>query len=318
MSTDWSGYRRSALYWDLRRHMEAWPGFSGAHPPMLDDWRDGIYWDYPDLAGETVKADSVGLHAYAAHLLSSQVFAFNLFLPFRDGRREGFSHRVSNLVGEELTIDRVVFEWVPPGHLLGEIDGEHPAPKEPATAVDVVLWGRLPGGRRAAVLVEVKLTEAGFTHYSGRTSPNNRRKDVCRSARRFFDSPQDCYLRRPEGKARDRRYWEIFARNRGSLLNAFPNADLAGECPFACDMQQPMRNLAIAQGLELEGMAERVWYILCAHDHNRDMAGHWQAWQRLLGASTPAPFLPASEVIDVGEENGLAEWGKYMRDRYRL
>lgn len=47
--------------------------------------------------------------------------------------------RVSSLVGYSLTVDRVVFEWVPPGHLLGEIDGEWPGPGEPATAVDVVL-----------------------------------------------------------------------------------------------------------------------------------------------------------------------------------
>ena len=318
MTTNRSSYRRGALYWALRRHMEAWPGFAGARPLMWDNWQDGIYQDYRNLARETVKADSVGLHAYAAHILSSQAFAFNLFLPFREGKREGLPRRVSSLVGDELTIDRVVFEWVPPGHLLGEIDGERPTPGEPATAVDVVLWGRLPDDHRVAVLVEVKLTEAEFSHCNGRTSPNNQRKDVCQSAQLFFDNPQDCYLRRPDGKERDRRYWEIFARSRGSLQNVFPNVGLGGECPFAYDMQQPMRNLAIAQGLEQEDMVEKAWYILCAHDHNRDIAGHWHAWQQLLGNPTPTLFLPASEVINAGEEDGLADWGKYMHTRYRL
>lgn len=312
------GYRRGGLYWTLRKHMEAWPGFSGAHPFMWDNWQDGVYQSYRDLAGETVRADSVGLHAYAQHVLSSQAFAFNLFLPFRDSNRERLSRRVSSLIEDDLTIDRVAFEWVPPGHLLGEIAGERPGPEEPATAVDVVLSGRLQDGHRAAVLVEVKLTEAEFSHCKGRKSPNNRREDVCQSARPFFDNPQDCYLRRPDGTERDRRYWEIFTRSRGSLLNTFPNACLIGECPFAYDMQQPMRNLAIAQGLEQEGMVEKAWYILCAHDHNREMIGHWQAWQRLLAGSTPAPFLPASDVINAGEEDGLEEWGKYMRGRYRL
>ena len=306
------------MYWALRRHMESWPGFAGVRHLMWDNWQDGIYQDNRNLAGETVKADSVKLHDYAAYILSSQAFAFNLFLPFREGKREGLSRLVSGLIGHGLIIDRVVFEWVPPGHLLGEIGGERPTPGEYATAVDVVLSGRLADGHRAAVLVEVKLTEAEFSHCNGRTSPNNHRKEVCWSARLFFDNPQDCYLRRPDGKRRDRRYWEIFARSRGSLKEAFPNADLGGECPFAYDMQQPMRNLAIAQGLEQEDMAERAWHILCAHDHNLDIAGHWQGWQQLLGGSTPAPFLPASEVINIGEEDGLGDWGKYMRDRYQL
>ena len=110
------------------------------------------------------------------------------------------------------------------------------------------------------------MTEAEFSHCKGRTSPNNRREDVCQSARLFFDNPHDCYLRRPDGKERDRRYWEIFAGSRGSLQNTFPNACLGGECPFAYDM----------------------------------------------------PFLPEFEVINVGEEDGLEDWGKYMRGRYRL
>lgn len=318
MTTDWPGYRRSAFYWSLRRHMEAWPGFAGGRTPMWDSWRDGIYQDYRDLAKETVRDDSLELHPYAAHILSSQAFTFNLFLPFRNGLKEGLARKVSNLVGEEVTIDRVTFEWVPPGHLLGEIDGERPAPGEAATAVDCVLWGWLANGSRAAVLVEVKLTEAAFSHCNGRTSPNNRRKDVCQSAQLFFDGPQDCYLTHPAGKIRDRRYWEIFAGSAGSLRDAFPNVELNGECPFAYDMQQPMRNLAIAQGLVQEGTVEKAWYILCGHDHNQDIAGHWQAWRQLVNDATPAPFLPASEVVKVGEEDGLLDWGKYMRARYRL
>ena len=52
---------------------------------------------------------------------------------------------------------------MPPGGLLGELDGEWPMGDEPATGVDVALWGRLENRRRAVVLVEVKLSEGGFT-----------------------------------------------------------------------------------------------------------------------------------------------------------
>ena len=318
MTTNQSNYGRSTFYWALRQHMEAWPGFDGQSPPMWDNWTDGIHQDYRELVMDTVEADSVALHRYANHVLSSQTFAFNLFLPFREGKREALSQHISNLVGDELTIDNVVFEWVPPGDLLGEIDGDRPGPGEPATAVDVLLWGWLPGGKRAAVLVEVKLTESNFTHCNGRESRGNRRKEVCRSARLFFDDPNACYLRRPVRKAHDRRYWEIFTRSYGSLRNTFPNADLEGGCPFAYDLQQPMRNLAIARGMEQENMVQKAWYLLCAHDSNPDIAGHWQTWQQVLDEGTQAPFLPASEIVTVGEQEGLVGWAGYMRERYQF
>ena len=285
---------------------------------MWATWVDGIYPDYRDLAEKSVRADSVKLHDYASSIVSSQAFAFNLFLPFREGSRESLSWRISELVGDGLTVDRVRFEWVPPGELLSELDGQWPIGDEPATGVDVVLWGWLESGRRAAVLLEVKLREPEFTHCNGRTSRGNRRKDVCDSARLFFDDPDNCYLRRPWRKQRDRRYWEIFTTSHSSVLDAFPNADLDGQCPFAYDMQQPMRNLAIVRGLEQEDMVEKAWFALCAHDDNSDIAHHWADWRNLLPDSSMAPSLPASEVIAIGDEDGLTEWAAYMRDRYRL
>ena len=117
----------------LRSHMEAWCDEVGKHPPMLATWTDGIYSDYHTLAKRPVCANSVKLHKYAAHILSSQAFAFNLFLPFREGSRELLSKRISELVGDRLTIDKVRFEWVPPSELLSELDGQWPVGDEPAT-----------------------------------------------------------------------------------------------------------------------------------------------------------------------------------------
>ena len=302
----------------LRKHIEVWCDYRGKRPPMWTNWTDGIYPDYRSLAEKAARADSVELHEYANHLLSSQAFAFNLFLPFREGSRARLSERVSDLVGTRLTIDKVSFEWIPPGGLLGELDGERPVGDEKTTAVDVVLWGWLENHRRTAVLVEVKLSESGFTDCGGRRSRSNRRKDVCRSAKLFFDDPSACYLHRPLGKHRDRRYWEIFARSHGSVHDAFPNANLNGPCPFAYDMQQPMRNLAIARGLEQEDTVKKAWFALCAHDSNPDVAEHWASWKRLLPDPSMAPSLPASEVVGIGEAEGLKDWAFYMRDRYQL
>ena len=213
-------------------------------------WTDGIFPAYRDLAEQVVHAGQVRLHKEASHPRSSQAFAFNLLLPFREARLDRLSELVNEQVGTRLTIDRMQFEWVPPGALLGEIAGGRPVGDEPATAADVVLWGHTGSRRRAAVLLEVKLSEGEFTACGGRESRGNRCKDVCQSASLFMHEPNACELRHPVRQRRDRRYWEIFARSYGSVRNAFPNADPNGPFPFAYDMQQPMRNLAIA----------RAWY----------------------------------------------------------
>ena len=207
----------------LQAHLEEWrQGVDGFRSRMWDHWSEGVYPAYRSYAEEVVRADSVRLHSYAAHLRSSQVFALNLFLPFRKGSLSRLSNRVSEMVGTRLSIGDVRFEWVPPGSLLGEIEGDRPVGEEPATAVDVVLWSRLADGRRAVVLLEVKLSEPDFTHCNGRTSPANQRRDVCESAGLFFEDPSACYLRRPLRKRRDRRYWDIFALEHGSVGAAFP------------------------------------------------------------------------------------------------
>ena len=78
---------------------------------MWTNWTDGIYSDYRQLAEKVALADSVKLHKYVNHILSSQIFAFNLFLPFREGRRTRLSECVSEMIGVRLTIDKIRFEW---------------------------------------------------------------------------------------------------------------------------------------------------------------------------------------------------------------
>ena len=207
----------------LQAHLEEWrAGVDGSRRRYWGNWAAGIHPEYRELAQAAVRDDAVRLHRYSAHLRSSQVFAFNLFLPFREGNREHLSRRVGAAIGTELSIEDVRFEWVPQGHILGELHGERPEDNEAATGVDVVLWGRLPDGARCAVLIEVKLSETDFTHCNGRTSPANRRRDVCDSADLFFADPSACYLTRPLHQRRDRRYWEIFAGAHDSLSEAFP------------------------------------------------------------------------------------------------
>ena len=81
---------------------------------MWEEWTEGIYPNYRGLAEETRRADSVKLHSHISALISSQAFAFNLFLPFREGKRGRLSERIGEMVGARLTIDKVRFEFVPP------------------------------------------------------------------------------------------------------------------------------------------------------------------------------------------------------------
>ena len=81
---------------------------------------------------------------------------------------------------------------------------------------------------------------------------------------------------------------------------------------------QPMRNLAIARGLEQEDTVEQAWFALCPHDANPEIAAHWANWKHLLPDPSMAPSLPASEVVAIGEADGLKGWAAYMRARYHL
>ena len=89
----------------LQGHLEGWRfRAAGSRRRYWDHWADGVYPEYRGLALAVVKEDKVRLHRYAAHLRSSQVFALNLFLPFREGSWEHLSRRVSEAVGANLAI----------------------------------------------------------------------------------------------------------------------------------------------------------------------------------------------------------------------
>ena len=132
----------------LQSHLLEWrSGVDGSRRRDWDHWSDGIYPEYRELAEASVREDAVRLHRYAAHLRRSQIFAFNLFLPFRQGSRRELSRRLGGIFGAGLSIEDVRFEWVPPGALLGELNGSGPLAVSPPPGVDVVLWGRMAGRR---------------------------------------------------------------------------------------------------------------------------------------------------------------------------
>jgi hypothetical protein len=273
--------------------------------PMYEHWLEGVH---PELrAAATEASRGIRLHDYARARNSSMVFAFNLFLPFpRHPLRLGAPF-------EDVCWSGVRLEWTPPGRLLGEIRGDVPGPREKATAIDALLEGLRPSGARVAVLVEVKLSEAGFTTCGGAVSPRNLERFGCDDAHAMLAEPQRCYLTKPPHQRRPRRYWEIFEAQHGSLAGAFPGVS-SGPCPFRGHAQQLMRQHALAMAMEQEGLADEAWLLLLHHDHNPDVVPHFDAYQAT--AARPERLLrwPATRLLAAGP----LPWAAWMRQRYFL
>jgi len=233
------------------------------------------------------------------------VFAFNLLLPFetRPLQLDGF---------EDVEWTGVELEWNPPGDLLSEIAGDVPVADERMTSIDGVLWGRR-GESSIALLVEVKLTEGGFTPCSGRNSRGNRDRAPCRDAARMLACPDRCYLTRPWRSTRERRYWRIFEGAFGSMAAAFPHVDPDGACVFASDSQQIMRQHALALALEQHEIVDEAWLVLVHHDRNPDVTGPFDAYRRLVSDASRLRRVPASTWLR-GSPNHL----RWMQARYRL
>ena len=97
---------------ELQKHLDEWR--ARQQPPTaglrVNHWLEGIYWRFHELA-PALEAEGFKPHQHVRHLRSSQAFALNLFLPFREaGTRDALNERVSELTGVPFTIDRVSFE----------------------------------------------------------------------------------------------------------------------------------------------------------------------------------------------------------------
>jgi hypothetical protein len=282
--------------------------------PMLDSWIDGIHPALQAGAVQVVHQDGVRLHSHANALNSSMGFAFNLFLPFRLGDPAPLAALLSTKLGRAVNVDRVVFEYDGPTEILGEVAGPAPTRDEAFTASDVAVFVHDEAGRAGIVLIEVKLTEGGFTPCGGADSRGNHRKDVCASAERFFDDPASCYLRRPFRASRDRRYWPIFEQAHGSLRAAFPGCAPTGPCPFRGHAQQLMRNHALLLGLQQSGAASFGAFGLVHHDGNPDVTTPWDEYTASV-ADAGVLFRAGASEVALAAGPSIGPW---IINRYRL
>jgi hypothetical protein len=222
---------------------------------MFEAWTDGLF---PEIKPEAIRylaASEMRLHPQVAGVYSSMAFAFNLFLPFRIAGRASLARILGNAISRTVEVEGVEFEFHGRADTLGEwTQVDRPGPKDKFTASDVAVTVH-DGNSRGVVLIEVKFSEGGFTDCGGRESRGNRDTEVCRSASVLMAEPNRCYLIHTKHAVRDRRYWDIFSRSAGTMASAFPNVDPNGQCPFAYDHQQLMRNHALALGLVQTGGA---------------------------------------------------------------
>lgn len=291
-----------------------------AAAPMFDLWTDGVFPSLADHAERVARDDGVRIHSHAAALNSSMVFGFNLFLPFRIQDPAPLAALLARATNLDLEIERIAFEYGPT-EILAETRTDPPGSDEAWTSSDIGIEVRDSLGRRGIVLIEVKLTEDGFSRCNGRTSSGNRRPDVCSSARAFLAEPTACYLTRPLRARRDRRYWEIFAAAHGSVTAAFPGVDQSGPCPFAFDLQQPMRNHALALGLVQQRRFDFARFGLVHHDDNPDVVPHWEQYRTVVTDPGMLFRVPASRVVEAGRALKAvwsAEWADYVCARYLL
>mgnify|MGYP007067737751 CR=1 FL=1 len=288
-------------------------------PPWFDDWRDGIHPWVRQSTSELVVRSGLRVHGHAAAVNSSMGFAFNLFMPLREYGREVLASLLGAELGTPVSVLDVAFEFHGPTDVLAECAGPSPVGDEKFTASDVAIRVTDGAGRRGIVLVEVKLSEGGFTTCGGATSSANPRTDLCASAAAFFREPGSCYLRRTRHARRDRRYWDILEAAFGSVREAVPG--YAGDrCPFEGHEQQIMRNHALALGLVQAGEADFSAFGLAHHPDNHHVAEPWERYRAMVAPGASLFRLPADAIVDAAAALGgeWADWADYMRGRYML
>jgi len=241
-------------------------------------------------AGELARLRSEGLaHGYVDHVRSSQAFALNLFA----GLDPDAQRVVWGLISDEtVTAEGLELEYADPHDALAEAQPSHPH----RTQVDVLLRGRAADGRRLLALIEVKLSETGFGACSAFGSPKNDRRDICRNTGPWGRDPEVCFqLRNHDGP--HRRLYDHF-------LDPTALVASAPWCDFL-ELNQPMRNVALARALLERDDADEAVVALCAPHANRNVWRQWARAEQVFGSVPGVTLrgLPAEQVVAALPEN---------------
>lgn len=240
-------------------------------------------------------------HRHVDHVRSSQAFALNLFAGLDDSQLAALWALIAPDVTDELDLG---FEYTDPDDSLGEAQPARPH----QTQVDVVLRGRTAEGLRRAAFIKVKLSETAFGSCSAFQSDRNDTRSHCHSPGPWGGDPINCFQLRNLDTAPSRRYDTHLSPN-------WIAATGAHACEFL-DLNQPMRNVALARALLNRGEADTVAFALCAPGGNRNV---WRQWTRAKTAFAGVPDvtlvdLPADLVLQVHDP----ERRSLLARRYQL
>lgn len=225
------------------------------------------------------------LHGFVGHVRSSQAFALYVFGGLGDDELMAVWGLVDDRVTRPLG---TVIEYVDPQDSLGELQPARPH----QTQVDVLLTGETADGSVTAALIEVKLSETGFGSCSAFDSPGNDRRDVCRSSGPWGHEPGACFqLRNHDGPTR-RRY--------DTHLEPSWTRPAGPECPFR-ELNQPMRNVALARGLIDRHEIADATFVLCAPRGNANVWRQWRTAEAVFAAVPELRLvgLAAEDVMQV-------------------
>ncbi len=284
----------------MQTDLLSYAGLQATDSPILADAVSNVLPAAAEALHALVRA---GLdHRYLAHVRSSQAFALNLFAPLTEEAR---CAALAHLGLPAISADPAVFEYTDPDDRLGEATKARPH----QTQVDVVLRGHDSEGNRLTALIEVKLTEIDFSWCSGYEAKANDRRDVCHSAGPFGSNPQGCFQLRNRDLGQSRQYDEHIDLDG---LKALDGAGDSGGCVIRHGLNQPMRNVALANVLAEGG--ERVVYALCAPAAHPTIWRRWGEAQAVFGKGNAVGLgsLPA-EVLLLLHPDGDA-----LRKRYQL
>lgn len=218
------------------------------------------------------------LHRHVDHVRSSQAFALNLF----GGLDDEAVSRLWSLIDPAVIVQRgIEFEYTDPEDALGECQPNRPH----RTQVDVVLSGETSQGARHLAFIEVKLSETAFGACSAFGRDENDSRRVCQQPGAWGGDPSGCFQLRNHGTSTRRQYDTV-------LDPTWISATTSSGCEFL-ELNQPMRNVALARSLIERDEAEVVAFCLCAPIANRNV---WRQWAR---ARETFAAVPAVTLVDL-------------------
>jgi Restriction Endonuclease associating with ARP len=262
----------------IQHHDRAGPR---AHPLFLPEIEDSLI---PSARPAFHRLTAHGLlHKYVSHIRSSQRFAINLFGGIEGDAAVALANRVMDGI---VSVPSMDLEFTDPRDLLGEASKTSRHQTQADIGI-VAIGGDL---RRHLILIEVKLSEDDFGHCSGYQDPHNDRLKSCSSGSPFGGGgPSRCFKLANHNRGGQRTY--------DNYVGVRPGAPVAG-CPFRESLNQPMRNVALAQALVESGEYSTATVALCAHDDHHAMWRRWnEAKETLSAPDVSLADLPASAVL---------------------